>query len=233
MTNVPTLNTPRAILFDFDGTFADTAPDMAFAANLLRNARGMDTLPISQYRPHVSRGARGMVGVAFGTTPDDAEFPALKDAFLGTYEQHLCIHTRLFDGIEDVIRQCERTDIAWGIVTNKATRYTAPIVRALGLDIRTTCIVCGDTTAHAKPHPAPLLHAASILALEPSACWYVGDDERDIIAAHAAGMAGIIAGYGYLGGTDHTTWRAEAVINAPQDLIPLLQSAQSVTVSTR
>ena len=226
MTTTLIRTAPCAILFDFDGTLADTAPDMAFSANLLRKARGMDVLPESTYRPHVSRGARGMVGAAFGVTPENAEFAALKDEFLSTYEQHLCIHTTLFDGIDDVIRICERNGIAWGIVTNKATRYATPIVRALGLDILTPCIVCGDTTEHAKPHPAPLLHAASILALDPADCWYVGDDERDIVAAHAAGMVGIVAGYGYLGGNDPATWGADATIAAPQDLIALMQLAK-------
>jgi N-acetyl-D-muramate 6-phosphate phosphatase len=219
------LNLPKAVLFDFDGTFADTAPDMAFAANLLRNARGLDSLPLWQYRPHVSRGGRGMVGVAFDVTPDDAQFHALRDEFLDMYEQHLCVHTAFFDGINEMVTALEQRNIAWGIVTNKYARFTTPLTTQLGLTTRTACIVSGDTTPHAKPHPGPLLHAASLLAVEAEACWYVGDDERDIQAAHAAGMAGIIASYGYLGGSDHTTWNADASIAAPIDLLKLLPAA--------
>lgn len=213
---------PNAILFDFDGTFADTAPDMAFAANRLREARGMATLPLSDYRPHVSRGGRGMVGVAFSLTPDDAGFAAMRDEFLNVYEQRLCVFTTLFEGMNEVVTELERRDIAWGIVTNKARRFTEPLVKQMGLDIRTPCIVSGDTTPHAKPHPAPLLHAAALLDIAPTDCWYVGDDERDIQAAHAAGMVGIIAGYGYLGGSEPATWRAEATIDHPLALLDLL-----------
>jgi N-acetyl-D-muramate 6-phosphate phosphatase len=223
-------HTPAAVLFDFDGTLADTAPDMAFAANMLRKARGMDTLPISAYRSHVSRGARGMIGVAFGKTPDDAEFAALKDEFLSTYEQRLCVHTTLFAGIEAVLRECEQRGIPWGIVTNKATRYARPILRQLGLDIRTPCIVCGDTTLHAKPHPAPLLAAAALLNVSPAACWYVGDDERDIIAAHAAGMRGIVATYGYLGDSNPDSWGGDDWIDHPEELLDKLTSPHTVTV---
>jgi N-acetyl-D-muramate 6-phosphate phosphatase len=218
----PKLPTPKAILFDFDGTFADTAPDMAFAANMLRVARGMATLPLLSYRPHVSRGGRGMVGVAFDLTPEHDRFTAMRDEFLNVYEKNLCVHTVLFDGMDETIAALEKRDIAWGIVTNKARRFTEPLVKQLGLDIRTPCIVSGDTTPHAKPHPAPLIHAADILNTAPQDCWYVGDDERDIQAAHAAGMIGVVAGYGYLGGSDITTWRADAVIATPLGLLELL-----------
>jgi N-acetyl-D-muramate 6-phosphate phosphatase len=213
---------PQAILFDFDGTFADTAPDMAFAANMLRDARGMASLPLLTYRPHVSRGGRGMVGVAFDLTPEDDGFTAMRDEFLNVYEKNLCVYTALFAGMNETIAQLEKRNIAWGIVTNKARRFTEPLVKQLGLDIRTPCIVSGDTTPHAKPHPAPLLHAAALLDITPQDCWYVGDDERDIQAAHAAGMVGVAAGYGYLGGSDIATWHADAVIATPLGLLDLL-----------
>ncbi len=213
---------PQAILFDFDGTFADTAPDMAFAANLLRKARGMDTLPILTYRPHVSRGARGMVKVALGITPDDAQFTQVRDEFLDTYEKNLCIHTTFFDGMDAVVNELEKRNIRWGIVTNKAKRFTEPLTKQLGLDLRAGCVVCGDTTPHTKPHPAPLLHAADLLAVDPRACWYVGDDERDIVAAHAAGMRSVVAMYGYLDGSDPKTWEAGAAIHTAAELIGLL-----------
>jgi len=214
--------TPRAVLLDFDGTFADTAPDMAFAANLLRNARGLDSLPLEDYRPHVSRGGRGMIGVAFGKTPDDADFAALRDEFLDVYEANLCHHTTFFAGIEDAVAEFERRQIRWGIVTNKASRFTDPLMVRLGLDRRAHVVVSGDTTPHTKPHPAPLLHAADLLGIPANHCWYVGDDERDIIAAHAAGMTGIAAAYGYLGGSDPANWGARHVISTPIGLIELL-----------
>ncbi len=213
---------PKAVLFDFDGTFADTAPDMAFAANLLRTARGLDTLPLASYRPHVSRGGRGMIGAAFNKTPGDAEFDTLRDEFLDVYEMNLCSYTACFDGMNETVDTLAKQNIAWGIVTNKAKRFTDPLLRHLGLDVRAGCIVSGDTTPHTKPHPAPLLHAAAMLGVAANDCWYVGDDERDIIAAHAAGMQSVIALYGYLGGTDPATWNAHAAVNSPLELLELL-----------
>ncbi len=223
---------PKAILFDFDGTFADTAPDMASAANMLRISRGMDTLPLLDYRPHVSHGGRGMVAVAFGVSPEDIEFATLRDEFLNVYEKNLCVYSTLFDGMNQTLAFLESRHIQWGIVTNKARRFTDPLMKLMGLDIRTTCIVSGDTTPHAKPHPAPLLHAADLLGVDPSQCWYVGDDERDIHAAHAADMLGIVASYGYLGGTDPLTWGADASIDAPLDLVKLLQSIKTKSAVT-
>jgi N-acetyl-D-muramate 6-phosphate phosphatase len=229
---VQSSTTPRAILFDFDGTFADTAPDMAFAANMLRKAHGLDTLPVSNYRPHVSRGARGMIGVAFKVMADEPEFPALKDGFLNIYEKNLCVHTTIFDGINELVAECERRDIAWGIVTNKAKRFTDPITRALGLDVRAGCIVSGDTTPHAKPHPAPLLHAADLIAIDAADCWYVGDDIRDIQAAHAAGMKGVVARYGYLGGSDPNTWNGDIHIDSPLALLDYLDRTSALEKHT-
>jgi 2-phosphoglycolate phosphatase len=214
----------KAVLFDFDGTFADTAPDLAFAANRLRAAHGLDHLPLSHYRPHVSRGGRGMVWVAFGKTPADAEFVALRDAFLAYYAERLCEETQFFEGVDALIDTLEARGIAWGIVTNKAARYTKPIVETLGLHTRTPCIVSGDTTPHAKPHPAPLLHAASLLNIAPKDCWYIGDDERDMQAAVAAEMRAVVAGWGYLGGTDPADWPADAHAASPTALLAMVES---------
>ncbi len=162
-----------------------------------------------------------MVGVAFDKTPDDAEFESLRDAFLALYESNLCHHTRFFDGMDETVTRLEQSNIAWGIVTNKASRFTNPLVKQLGLDTRAGCIVSGDTTPHAKPHPAPLLHAAALLGVAANDCWYVGDDERDIIAAHAAGMKSVIALYGYLGGTDPCSWNAHSTVRTPLELLEL------------
>ncbi len=219
------LPAPKAVLFDFDGTFADTAPDMAFAANLLRNARGLASLPLSDYRPHVSRGGRGMIGVAFNKTPNDREFTSLRDEFLDVYEANLCHHTAFFEGIEETVAALEKRRIAWGIVTNKAMRFTNPLISRLGLDARAHCVVSGDTTPHTKPHPASLLHAAQVLGLPATECWYVGDDERDIVAANAAGMVGVAAAYGYLGGSNPESWGAHISIKAPAELVAFLPPA--------
>jgi phosphoglycolate phosphatase len=219
------LAAPSAVLFDFDGTFADTAPDMAFAANVLRNARGLASLPLCDYRPYVSRGGRGMIGVAFGKTPEDPEFLALREEFLCVYEQNLCEHTVFFDGIEETVGVLEQSNIAWGIVTNKAMRFTNPLMSRLGLDTRAHCIVSGDTTPHTKPHPAPLLHAAALLNVAADACWYVGDDVRDIVAAHAAGMTSIAAGYGYLGATDPTSWQAMILVDHARQIGQLVRQS--------
>ena len=163
-----------------------------------------------------------MIGVAFKKTPDDSEFAALRDEFLDIYEANLCQHTSFFEGIEETIAEHERRTIAWGIVTNKAMRFTDPLMTRLGLDVRAHCVVSGDTTPHTKPHPAPLLHAAQLLGLPPADCWYVGDDERDIIAAHAADMVSVAAAYGYLGGSDPQTWGAHLCITSPTELTTFL-----------
>ena len=211
--------TSRAVLFDLDGTLADTAPDLAAAVNLLRKDQGLDELPLERVRPFASAGARGLVRVGFGVEPGDAEFAALRDAFLEHYRDRTCVHTRLFPGIAELLEELGARSIAWGIVTNKATRFTDRIVSALGLE--PDCVVCGDTTAHLKPHPAPLLRAAEDLKLAPAACWFAGDDLRDVQAAHAAGMRAAAVQWGYhhpeAGGPG--TWQADVLIEHPRDLI--------------
>lgn len=212
----------RAVLFDLDGTFADTAPDMARAINAVRRDRALDGVPLAKLRPHVSMGARGMVGAAFGHTPDDAEFPELRDAFLTHYALALCVETTLFHGMPQLTSLLQHRGLKWGIVTNKAMRFTDPLCEALGIDQTAGCIVSGDTCARAKPHPDPLLHAANLLAIAPEHCMYVGDDIRDIQAAHAAGMQSVAACYGYLGGSDPASWNAHHRIENPLALAHLL-----------
>lgn len=164
-----------------------------------------------------------MLLAGFDLTPAHAEYIAHRDEFHDTYARALCIESRWFDGIADVVILLERRGIKWGIVTNKATRFTEPLVQALAIRPRASCVVSGDTTAHAKPHPAPLLHAADLIGVEPRHCFYVGDDKRDIDAANAAGMVGVAAGYGYLGlDGDIRSWNAAHCIDSPRDLIDLL-----------
>jgi phosphoglycolate phosphatase len=205
----------RAVLFDFDGTLADTAPDLAAAVNRLRGERGLAALAAEEVRPFCSMGARGLLRVGFGLTPEDAGFAALRDAFLDRYGENVCVGTRLFPGIEELLRELEARAIPWGVVTNKARRFTERILPALG--VRPACLVCGDSTPHLKPHPAPLLLAAEQLELSPADCLYLGDDLRDIQAARAAGMRAVAVEYGYAQGP--RTWNADIVIAQPLDLI--------------
>lgn len=212
-----------AIFFDLDGTLADTAPDLAAAANRLVVEHGMAPVPYEKLRPVASHGARGLIGAAFGKRPEDPEFPALRDTFLDYYEADIAVHTRLFDGMDEVLARLEADGIVWGIVTNKIARFTVPLVAAIGLTPRAAAVVSGDTTAHAKPHPAPLLHAAAVSGVAPQRCMYVGDDLRDIQAGKAAGMATVSAAYGYCGDAEPPeSWGADFLIRHPSELLRLL-----------
>ena len=214
----------RGVLFDLDGTLIDSAPDLAGAANRLRADHGLEPLPLETLRPMVGSGARGMVGVAFGVAPGDARFESLRDAFLSHYEAGLLERTQPFEGVAEMLSALEAAGIAWGIVTNKAARFTVPIVAGLGLAQRAGVVVCGDTTPHSKPHPEPLLHAARALALAPERVVYVGDDLRDAQAARAAGMPMLAATWGYLGlGEPVHDWGADALVDAPSHLLEWLR----------
>ncbi len=216
----------RAVLFDLDGTLIDSAPDLAGTANDMRADRDLPALPFSALRPMVGSGARGMVGRAFDLGPQDDGFPALRDEFLSRYQARMTRSTCVFAGMLPVLAALDAKQVPWGIVTNKATRYSEPIVLALGLAQRARVLVCGDTTAHAKPHPAPLLEAARRLGMEPHACAYVGDDERDVQAGRAAGMATLAAAWGYLGmGSAIEAWGATHIIHSPADLLNRLGMA--------
>ena len=211
--------TSRAVLFDFDGTFADTAPDLAAAVNAMRAKRALAPLAPAVVRPYASMGARGLLRIGFGMTPDDQDYIAMRDEFLDDYAKAICVHTRLFPGMPELVAELEERSIAWGIVTNKATRFTTCLVDELR--VSPACVVCGDTTPHLKPHPAPLLAAAEKLALAPADCVYVGDDLRDIQAARAAGMRSIAVQYGYHGADNPgpATWNADAIIDHPLQLL--------------
>ena len=213
----------RLVLLDLDGTLADTAPDLAAAVNRMRIARGIEPLPVTELRPYVSHGARGMVRRAFDVTPDDARYQELRNEFLREYEAALCVDSALFPGMEDTLQRLEQLGVKWGIVTNKLARYTLPLVRALQLSERAACVVSGDTTPFSKPNPAPLLHALAAANVDAAAAMYVGDDQRDIDAGRAAGLRTIVASYGYLGkGVPYHDWRADDVIHSPPELLSLL-----------
>jgi phosphoglycolate phosphatase len=215
-----------AVLFDLDGTLIDSAPDLGAAADKMRTDRGLASLPLSDYRPMAGAGARGMLGIAFGLAPHDADFAELREEFFANYEACMTVRTYAFEGVAELIAQIDRAGLKWGVVTNKSARFTLPLTRQMPLFGSAQTIVSGDTTPHAKPHPAPLLEAARQLGVLPERCVYVGDDERDILAGRAAGMPTVAAAYGYLGATADTRgWNADATIVSPASLLNLLRMA--------
>ena len=217
------LPTPwRAMLFDLDGTLADTAPDLAAAANAMREARGLEPVSLDRLRPMASHGARGLLQVAFDKSPAAPDYEALRVEFLERYEAAIAVHSKLFDGMDEVLDAIEARGLVWGVVTNKAMRFTDPLTALLGLSPRAGAIVSGDTTPFAKPHPASLLHAAELLDIPPSECIYVGDDLRDVTAGHAAGMLTVAAAWGYCGRSAPADWQADVVFDEPRDLLTLL-----------
>lgn len=214
---------PRLVLFDLDGTLADTAPDLAATANRMREVRGLAPLPYAELRPLASHGARGLIGRALGVGPDDRRFAELREEFFVTYERALCVHSRLFEGMHAVLARIEAAG-RWGIVTNKMTRFTVPLVEQLGLSSRAACVVSGDTTPHAKPHPAPLLHALSLCDAVAGDAIYVGDDLRDVQAGAAAGLRTVAVRYGYLGdGQPIEQWGADVIVDTPLELLGLIE----------
>ncbi|MGI9142505.1 MAG: phosphoglycolate phosphatase [Fluviibacter sp.] len=215
----------QAVLFDLDGTVADTAPDLAYAANSLRLADGVPPLPVEILRPLASQGARGLLKEAVGLTPDDPGFEHARLRFLSYYENNLCVHTRLFPGIPQLLDGIEARGLPWGIVTNKVEFFAQPLMQKLGLAERCAITVGGDTTPNTKPAPDPLLHAAKAINVAPEACLYVGDDLRDVQAAHAAGMTSVAVRWGYLGdGPPIEKWQAHHVVRTPKDLYDLLET---------
>ncbi len=199
---------PRAILFDLDGTLVDSAPDLASAMNRIRQRRGLSPTPYAVLRPHASAGARGLIGAAFGLVPGDDGYEELRIEFLDCYASDIAAESRLFDGVETLLSALQQDGIAWGIVTNKAARFTDALVPRLALS-QAACVISGDTTPHAKPHPAPLLEAARRLGVTPDACWYVGDDLRDIEAGRAAQMRTVSVGWGYGNPLHPEPWHAD------------------------
>ena len=212
----------RAVLFDLDGTFADTAPDLGRAINIMRTARGLAPAAIADTRRVTSLGARGLLGVGFGIGPEHADYLAMREEFLRLYETNLCCDTVLFPGIAELIDHLEQRNIIWGIVTNKAERFARPLLQQLGYGTRAACIIGGDTTGHLKPHPAPLLAAAEAIGMAPPSCAYVGDDERDIQAGRAAGMRTVAVCFGYLNGGNPESWGADHVVSSPAEIEKLL-----------
>lgn len=210
----------EAVLFDLDGTLIDSAPDLGAAADKMRTDRGLPSYSLDVYRSMAGAGARGMLAQAFGMTPEHPDFPAMREEFFVNYERRMTVSTSVFEGVAEMLEALQLRQLRWGIVTNKSMRFTDPLTRSMPLLAGAEVVISGDTTPHAKPHPAPLLEAAKRLGVEPGRCIYVGDDERDIVAGHAAGMATVAATYGYLGAqTDITLWNAHTSINSPLELL--------------
>lgn len=217
------MQAPKAILFDLDGTLADTAPDLAAAVNLMRTQRKLPAAPYLSLRPFASAGARGLLAAGFDVTPEDSQFEAMRIEFLNNYESAIADQSHLFVHVSTLLNGLEKLGLPWGIVTNKATRFTGPLIPLLGLQ-KTACVISGDTTEHAKPHPEPLLEAARCMQIKPQNCWYIGDDLRDIQAGQAAGMQTIAAAWGYCGATEPTHWKADAILDTPLELLELIRA---------
>jgi phosphoglycolate phosphatase len=210
----------RTVLLDLDGTLADTAPDLIHALNAVRTEDGLSALAAAAIRPHVSNGSRTLISIGFGTDESHPEFERRRLRFLKIYSQRLCVDTRLFPGMTEVIDEIEKRGHRWGVVTNKPAWLTEPLLRQLGLTTRATCVVSGDTVARAKPHPDPLLHAAAACDSAPADCVYVGDARRDIEAGRAAGMGTLVALFGYLSpGDDPVHWGADAMVRSPDEIL--------------
>ena len=210
----------RTVLFDLDGTLADTAPDLAYALNCLLREQEMAPLPFETIRPVVSNGATALVKLGFDLNPEEPVFSALRDRLLSLYQQHLARETRLFDGMAELLHFIEQHGMNWGVVTNKPAFLTNPLMMALGLSERAACIISGDTTSNKKPHPGPLLHACRMVGSEAPQCLYIGDAQRDVRAGHLAGMHTLVALFGYIGnGETPQDWGADALVTTPGEII--------------
>ena len=215
-----------AVLFDLDGTLADTAPDLGAALNRVRRDRGLEPVPLARLRAYASHGARGLIGAGMDVAPGDPAYEELREAFLAHYAAALCVNSTLFADVEAILAALDARALPWGIVTNKATRYTTPLLESLRLTPRAGAVVCGDTMPFAKPHPAPLMEAANRLGVAPGRCVYVGDARRDIDAGNAAGMRTLVARWGYIEpGDAPETWPADGVLDTPAALLRWLRPA--------
>ena len=213
------------VFFDLDGTFADTAPDLAASLNQLLTEHGQPTLPLEIIRPTVSLGGNAMIQLAFTIDESAEEFSELRQRFLEIYNQRMHSSTKLFPGMGKVLQTLESEHILWGIITNKPGWLTEPLMQKLDMEKRAACIISGDTTNHRKPHPAPMHHACEITNSEPAHTLYVGDAQRDIDAGRAAGMHTLIAKYGYISADeDPGQWQADGMVTHPNEIITWIKN---------
>lgn len=215
----------RCVLFDLDGTLVDSAPDLGYAANCVRDEAGLPALPLQDYRHNASNGARGLLGQALGLTPEDARYAAARSSFLAHYRANLTRHSSPFPGIPQLLLQLELSGLQWGIATNKAGWLARPLAQALGFSARAACLVAADEVPRPKPAPDMLHLALQRLQLSSEQVIYVGDDRRDIDAARAANIKSVIAGWGYLGESDPVSgWGASATAQSPAALAAMVST---------
>ena len=219
------LKKPKFVLFDLDGTLADSAPDLAAAINSVRLERGLPPVPYEQLRPVASAGAPGLVNAAFHLTPQNDQYPGIRERFLSFYSNHIAVKTTLFKGIPELLEQLRKLGIGWGIVTNKASVLTRPLIEKIGLG-DADCVISGDTASRPKPYPDPLFEAAKQLNIRPEESWFVGDDLRDIQAGKAAGTGTIAAKWGYC--TDPFSWKADYIAETPEQILNLIYSVCAI-----
>lgn len=221
---MPQLKTrPAAVFFDLDGTLVDTADDLAAPVNHMREARGLKPLPLEEYRPFASAGSRGLLHIGLGATTDDPDYAALRTEFLNRYEQEIAVHSRLFDGMPELLAWLEANGIRWGVISNKLEYLVRRLVQQLGLGHRVALAYGGDTAPRAKPWPDPLKMALQETGLTARQCVYIGDDLRDIQAAHAVDMPAVAAAYGYGNPNEIPQWRADHIVTSPQEFLAMLK----------
>ena len=221
---MPQLKTrPAAVFFDLDGTLVDTADDLAAPVNHMREARGLKPLPLEEYRPFASAGSRGLLHIGLGATTDDPDYPALRTEFLNRYEQEIAVHSRLFDGMPELLAWLEANGIRWGVICKKLDYFVRRVVQQLGLGHRVALAYGGDTAPRAKPWPDPLKMALQETGLTARQCVYIGDDLRDIQAAHAVDMPAVAAAYGYGNPNEIPQWRADHIVTSPQEFLAMLK----------
>ena len=221
---MPQLKTrPAAVFFDLDGTLVDTADDLAAPVNHMREARGLKPLPLEEYRPFASAGSRGLLHIGLGATTDDPDYPALRTEFLNRYEQEIAVHSRLFDGMPELLAWLEANGIRWGVISNKLEYLVRRLVQKLGLGHRVALAYGGDTAARAKPWPDPLKMALQETGLTARQCVYIGDDLRDIQAAHAVDIPAVAAAYGYGNPNEIPQWKADHIVASPQEFLAMLK----------
>ena len=221
---MPQLKTrPAAVFFDLDGTLVDTADDLAAPVNHMREARGLKPLPLEEYRPFASAGSRGLLHIGLGATTDDPDYPALRAEFLNRYEQEIAVHSRLFDGMPELLAWLEANGIRWGVISNKLEYLVRRLVQQLGLGHRVALAYGGDTAPRAKPWPDPLKMALQETGLTARQCVYIGDDLRDIQAAHAVDMPAVAAAYGYGNPNEIPQWKADHIVTSPQEFLTMLK----------
>ncbi len=215
----------RGVLFDLDGTLLDTAPDLVYAFNQLRHDHDLPAMSLAELRPIISLGSKIMIKRLLGIDENSPHFNALREKFLAVYEEHLADSTQFFPGIEEVLSHLDETQMPWGIVTNKLTRHTSALLKALRIDHRPICVICGDSLPTFKPDPAPILYACQLLQQDPKTCLYIGDSLTDVTASKAAGTASLVALYGYIGEEENPiAWAADGYIQQPIEIMKWIKS---------